>query len=310
MIFAIGQEDIHKIDESAMSDLVSDIMLHGHYIECNAEVRELIKTIIERNGSTTQKQLFAKYKGFDITKEFRQYLTTVVVSDIKEQETKLLASKESCVLMENSREWSVYQNIIGCYKNDRSFSNLFTLLEMAKQKRRIIAEESGGKTNLLQVFKNKNDNDYLNVARYKFCIVFDRDTNDANSFSPQNNSLFRFLCNKDSDTIRNEDIYTLDLGNYVWHMWYRREIENYFPKSQFEKLKYSLTIPESDDSFYKKADEKYKKTNGAKYNKNDLPNLTNEMDRCKYDNNLQQFNINGINVSELQLFLLKLLKII
>lgn len=48
----------------------------------------------------------------------------------------------------------------------------------------------------------------------------------------------------------------------------------------------------------------------AGYSKDKLPSLTSKMSRKKYESGLKHFYVNGEDLSELQLFLLKLVRII
>jgi hypothetical protein len=268
---------------------------------------DIIRASIEKHGSTTQKELSLQYKGFDISQEVRKYYSTIIVSDFSQEELNTLISKDSKVLIENGPyEWPIYQNIIGTYGNDRRYKNLFRALKEAQKEGRISCLHGGGHTTYIRIIEQNNQADYRNVFQHKACIVFDRDTDDATSFDKEKNPLFRFLCGKDSSTLTNNDIYGLNQQGYIWHAWYKRTIENYFPDRQFSNIGVDTSsIP--TDSLMR---DYYKFGNLPQYDKNKLKDLKEGMSRSDYENGLKHFIVNDEDISELQLFLLKLVKII
>jgi hypothetical protein len=90
-------------------------------------------------------------------------------------------------------------------------------------------------------------------------------------------------------------------------MWYKRSIENYFPNEAYEYL--GLNTDSITDTT---AERDYLNIEECLrgYKKHKLPLLTCAMSRKKYEDNLKHFNVNGEDLSEIQLFLLKLVRII
>jgi hypothetical protein len=84
---------------------------------------------------------------------------------------------------------------------------------------------------------------------------------------------------------------------------------NYFPDSSYVTCSYNPIViwpADPTDRNYKKIVDKGK----GRFHKEDLPKLANSMSRYDYENGLQHFIVNGQDMSELQLFLLKIVKII
>lgn len=309
MIFKISNRFITSVPSASVSDFMSDIMEHGHYVDCDYKVQQSLIQAIDTNGSTTQKELLRKYKRFDVTNELRTYLTTIDTDNYTQDQLMIMVSVPSYILMENLREWPIYQSLIGTYKKDRMFSNLFQLLEMSKCNKQLQPLQSGGVGDMKQVFETYNKNVLKDVAAHKMCFVFDRDTNGSDKFSW--NGTIKFLSGKDKvEELNNGQIYTLQQRNYIWHMWYRRDIENYFPEKCFIALGYSVKDPSLVGSYYVKAEEKYIKGEFGKYDKNDTSHLPAAMSKADYEVGLQTFIINGLSINELQLLLLKFVKII
>ena len=91
-------------------------------------------------------------------------------------------------------------------------------------------------------------------------------------------------------------------------MWYKRSIENYFPNEAYVAANMD---PSSIKETGKQRDYvKITKYNISGYDKNKLQSLTLTMSRKQYEDNLKHFYFNDEELSELQLFLLKLVRII
>jgi hypothetical protein len=307
MIFKITS--LETIKDTEIADICCGIIETGHYIDCNGEVRAHICRAIEQNGSTLQKELFRKYRRFDITHEVRKYFTTIDISNHSVKELKIIYSKPSRLLIEHSaNEWSVYQSMIGAYKNDRKYQNLFCELERAKNEQRISYLHGGGYGNYPALIRQNNEREYCNVFKYKVCIIVDRDTDTASYYDVNKNGLWLFLCNKNADSLTDDDIYVLNQPEYIWHMWYKRSIENYFPNERYAAIGVnvaSIPLDRNDRDYYK-----FENGTPLGYNKNNLSKLPKGMGRTNYENGLKHFIVNGEDLSELQLLLLKLVKII
>lgn len=306
MIVNIDYDYVRGISGQRLSDQCSMIISNGHYIDCDGVTRETISNAINGFGSKTQKDMFRCYKGFDITQEFRMYLTTI---DVKEFALSLepLLQEPSELLVENSvYEWEVYKYLPEVYKHDPQFKNLFALLSKSISDKRLTCLHGGGHTQYGQIIEQKNRERYRGVYKWKCCAIFDRDTEDDASFDIQKNHHFVFFCGKNYDAVSMDDVYSLSQRDgWIWHMWYKRAIENYFPKERYEEL----GIPVGDDgiSDYTNIGSDYK---SCGYKKDLLPKLAKGMSRTMYEQNLKRFVVNGVGMSEMQLLLLKIVKIV
>ena len=92
-------------------------------------------------------------------------------------------------------------------------------------------------------------------------------------------------------------------------MWHKRAIENYFPDSRYENIGCDVSAmsrlrPEQRDYF------KIENKTVKGYDKNSLDRLLEGLDRNMLEANLKKFRIGDKEYSEMELFLLKLVKII
>jgi len=310
MIFHIDASFTAIVTREQLSDICCAMIQGRQYVDCNSDIQKEITRAIDEHGSSSQKELFRKFRGFDITSELRHFLTVYSLDqDTSLAELNIILQKPSRVLVENGPfEWEVYKRIIGTYKSDRQFKNLFLLLEQAKHRGMLEHLHGGGYTTYPSLLQNLDNGEYKHVSRYKICILFDRDTDGAHLFDIQKNTLFQFLCGKKSTEMTEDDIYVLSQSTYIWHMWYKRTIENYFPDKQYSALGIDVShFPVSNEARdYFKIDRD--SANG--YDKNKLSKLAEKMSRNDYEGNLKRFVVDGQQVSEIQLLLLKMIKII
>lgn len=307
MIFKISTQFANSNRAEHLADICCKMICNRHYISCDSATRELINASVEKHGSTLQKELLLQYKGFDITNELWKYLTSIDVDAFSYSMLDIMLAQPSRLLIENSyNEWNTYKSIMGAYKHDKKYKNLFIALELAKKEGRISYLHGGGHTTYVSLIEQNNSCDYAGIFKYKVCIIFDRDTDNASYYDMQKNALFKFLCGKDHTQITNEDVYSLNQLGYIWHMWYKRAIENYFPNIRFQAVGVDTTLIPVD----KEERDFYNFGNIPSYSKNKLAQLPQDMGRDEYEKGLKKFVINGEEITELQLLLLKLVKII
>ena len=311
MIFKIDKTYAKTIEGATLSDLCCKMIEKGHYIDCESDTRSLIEKSIQSNASKTQMEWFRCFKGFSITAELRKYLTTISVdgNTYSLDDLNRMIGKESRVLVENGPyEWNAFKKMIGVFERDRKYKNLFQLLVKARNNKYLLDLHCGGCSMIIALINQQEQGEYQNVFTVKSCTVFDRDTNDV-SYSREKNSLFRFFCNKDCTSIKEEDIYTFNQSPYHWHMWYKREIENYFTDECYAKEGVDVTDFPADlnDRDYFAID----KSSAPGYDKPKLSSVAEHMSRADYDTIApRKFTVDGELLSEIQLLLLKLVKII
>ncbi|MDE6227078.1 MAG: hypothetical protein K2M63_06135 [Muribaculaceae bacterium] len=301
-----------------MSDLVCLACSKGHYIKADKESIRLIRTYVKENGSTNEKERFrAHTELFDITESLEKYLTTFDVKpNFPLHDLEYLMNEPARIVIENAnKEWDVYKHIIDIYKSDKQFSDIFTLLKKAKDEKRLKGDHAGGTGEIKDtVDREPYMVESKNIRLKKTLALFDRDTDDNLHYDGNKNSLFKFFSGKDYTEIKEEDIYTLNQDEPFWHMWYKRAIENYFPDVQYVKAGFDvsgirgLTLEERD----------YKLLGGNKthpalirgYKKDSVKSLVNGLSREQLERSLKKFNIDGMEISEMQLFLLKMVRIL
>lgn len=307
MIFQIDQTFYDKVTAPDRAQLYCDMILHGHYVDCHPKLRESFYADIATHGSTLQKNLLEKDPSLNIPTRFRQHLTSLDVNSFSFEQLQAMVEKPALLLVENeANERQVYYEIIRKYaKKDKSFKSLFVKLEESIDNGDLDFDQAGGYSQLGPLFESHDKVKYQGTAKLKICMLTDRDTDNNTSYDRNKNVFFEFVCGKDSNTIVEGDIYTTSQSPIIWHMWYFRAIENYFPPKQFIGLGLDPTKAETVPS-----DWHYKNLSSIPgYKKKNLSQLTKGMSIDDYEDGLQHFPSSG-GPSEMQLFLLKLVRII
>lgn len=313
MIFRINPGFINSCPPARLSDIACAAARNGHYLRTDRHSRSAIRDAVRQHGSTTEKQRFRAHTSmFDPAGNLGRFLRTIeITEDYPPNAFFYLVAGNARLILENANhEWKVYKYFIDLYSNHRELGDCLRLLRDAKEKKTIKAVHSGGWTEMLKIadsepFRHNGEN----LRLLKTCMVFDRDTDTADVYDGTKNALFRRLSGKRYDNIAEADIYHLDPATPVWHMWHKRAIENYFPDSQYRRIGCDVSgisglWPEQRDYF------KIESKSVKGYDKNSLDRLLEGLDRNMLEANLKKFRIGDNEYSEMELFLLKLVKII
>lgn len=323
MIFDLSTDFIKNTKPSLLSDLVAQIISHEHYLTFPGEVVDLLWKVVETNSSSTQTDMWLQNQEYlSPTTEVKTYLTTVSDTGYSYDDLMIMASKPSVILLENTREWDVYKSMIDAYCSDSTYGNLFRILQRASDISicgKLVPRQAGGFNEMPHCITDlRNTEGYGDLLKKKLYVVFDRDTTSATAPLNENKKpLFQKLCGKTHLTVTDADNFSLSQPEYIWHMWYRRAIENYFPDRAYLAIGYTLKrgAANFESNYYGLPEDSYahgrvSKKSLKKSLKNDLGSLAAQMTKALYDVNLQSFTLGGITVNEIQLFLLKLLKVI
>jgi len=158
----------------------------------------------------------------------------------------------------------------------------------------------------------------MGILKYKVATLFDSDRNDNNSISHEQKLIIEFIKNK---KVNSCDVIHEDTDIIVWHMLYKRELENYVPKDllmQHENISTSLEkiqCMSQDEYDFTKFEDMLKKEVDVK---NVFPELfltqwTKDKleQRCAHHKvNIELPNGTLEQVSEMEQILLKIAKII
>lgn len=328
MIVKVGRKFFKRTlaeQEKDASELIT-LLSRGHFLLMEPDVKRELYTLVDSKLLNWQKEIFDESDELlDPTAMMKRWLRTVNFYDFTEKQRQILLQTPSELMVENGHnEWPVYKRIIHAYKEDKMYSSVFSYIESSIINNNLKSHHLGGKGEIPATLDFKEtDDEFQNLYKYKVCVLFDRDTDSDVGFARDNSRLFLKLCDKDYDKVDYNDIYKLDFGSgYIWHSWYKRAIENYFPKSEYEKIGLNMNdypldqksydyvkFPIESTNEWKKAHKSKKEKKELRYDKGMLSRIGSDMNKNNYESTLKIFNVEGIDLSEFQLFLLKIAKI-
>lgn len=295
---------------------VVNVLSHGHFILPSKGLLDEIIDQAQRHGTQSMIELVKNATNlFSPSCSMRKLLTTICVNDYNKEQLTMLLFKPSELLVENApHEWNVYRRMIHAYEKDATYGiGVFSYIGNRVRENMLVPENAGGCTNIEAMLNLKNDvkGEYRGLYRKKVCIIFDRDTDSDKVYDERNKrNLLESFTGKVYEDINDDDIYKLDFGNdYVWHMWYKREIENYLPESAYRArgVNIDLAISSPNGYDYYRFDHEDKRLN---YNKKILQYMGTSLDCDYYNSSTKHFSVDRRDLSEMQLLLLKIAQIV
>ncbi len=316
MIAHIHHQYISTCDPKWIANLLVTLAENNHMVDCDPETQELMEQCVAKHSGTSDRELIGNASLYEITSLKRKYLTTIEVDGTFTEDRYLnLFGNPSLVLVENGPyEWPVYKMMIDVYKNDRKFKNIYAVLLNAVSGRHRTLQElhagGNGAFEALIVSKEKSP-EYQGLTTLKIYPVTDSDRVSENAgYLPTPKKLYRFFCgmNSKTDDVDRAYIDTLKQPLYHWHMWRKRAIENYFPPEAFEKINLNVdryrnySIPER---YFIRVENEIEG-----YDKKNLVHVAESMSRNDYEAISDKLIIEGEEMSEIRLFLLKMAKVV
>jgi len=317
MIAHIDYTYICKCDPAWTAKLIHTLAHNNHLADCDNETQRFIEKCVHQHLGTIDKEIVSNTPLYEITSLKRKHLTTIEVNGSFTQPVYLhLFGEPSLVLLENAPyEWPVYKMMMDVYKNDREFKSIYAvLLKAANGQHRTLKTLNAGGNGLFAAMIDSHEKmpEYKGLTRYKIYPVTDSDRDSENAdYLPTPKKLYRLFCGLDDTNKEDVDrslIDTLDQPHYNWHMWRKRAIENYFPPEAYENIGLNAdqyrnhNLPER---YFKKVDNEIKG-----YQKKDLKRVASSMSRKEYEAISDKLTINGAEMSEIRLFLLKMVKVV
>lgn len=162
-----------------------------------------------------------------------KYLTRIIVGtaegEVHPKEAFKIVNYEAILIVENGANDGNF--IHGLAKNYSMFSerkSIYQLVEDAFKKVRIICSNGGGVGGLpAQIDSHLKK--YRAIASYKFFVLFDSDRSASTEINRKHRKLLEVLKNRKFD-IDDATEWVFQKGDlYLWHMLYKREMENYVP---------------------------------------------------------------------------------
>lgn len=266
-------------------------------------------------------------EGTYIDRSREKYLTTLKIGlqedEIHPEIAFNILNYPSIIIVENAaNDWKFIRGIINKYANHPKRRSIYMFLKKALDNLLLIAEQAGGKGQIKSRFEDLKEHRYKDIYCYKIMTLFDSDRSNNKSLNDEQKSLIKNFKGKEVDytTAIHEDS---DL--IVWHMFYKRELENYVPVDVLideipltTKEKTDLTSKSAEEIDFLDYEESLKNNPNHIVVKRDFPELfLKEWTRDKIEKRCEEHKVsielpNGTleEVSEIEQLLLKIAKII
>ena len=248
ILIVLMDTNIHFIDIKSIESIFYDES--GKYIFG-------LNSISEMHLSTSQKvalkEFLSKKSRISITSLHRQHLVCIVVGTDKDNEEMhpesayQLIKERSKIIVENGiNDWKFIQGICQKYSSGKTKRrSIYQLVDKAIRDGAIEPENSGGVGEVIKVAQRWiQDDRYKNIFRYKLMAIFDSDKKDPNELTKHKKKIEYFK--KRQVTKATDCEYELtDL--ILWHVLYKKKIENYIPLNALFNNVTSISQDQKDD---------------------------------------------------------------
>jgi hypothetical protein len=265
-------------------------------------------------------------EGTYIDRSREKYLTTLKIGlqegEINPEIAFKILKNPSIIIVENAtNDWKFVKGVIYKYAKHPTRRSIYMLLKNSLDNLLLTAEQAGGKGQIRNRFEDLKEHRYKDIHRYKIMTLFDSDRSNSNSLNHEINILINYLKSKNVDYT---NAIHEDSDLIIWHMFYKRELENYVPVDILinelpltPEEKTGLTGKTSEELDFTDYEE-YLASNKPVNVKNDFPEVfLKEWTRDKIEERCKDHKVlveipNGTltEVSEIEQILLKIAKII
>lgn len=310
MIFVLD-ESLETIDIRAngiLAKLIVGIVEKKHYVKASFRVWQWVEEEVLNSQflGVVDIELIRKNSEFrDVTGVMVANLSQINVGYgqgcIEPCRAILLVNKPSYVVVENeANDWPVLRKWIELMKNDRTFKSVNMLVEKKKCDGELRPYNAGSGGQIINTLTRRVA-EFHELSGYKVMSVYDSDKETVGA------------------ELSNEKKKIQDFSNenqLMNHILYKREMENYFSLKCYIEARMAdegLVYPSAQSWDYEDV-ENYIKDSSIKqhYKKRDLPELSNYINKPDLMEITahHQLTHNGVNISEIQLLILKFAKLV
>jgi hypothetical protein len=270
-------------------------------------------------------------KSTYVTQLHKRFLTQLVIGEnrgeIHPNDAFKIISERSKIILENGiNDFKFIVGVCQKYTNHKQRGSIYQLIKQAIDNEDLEHDNAGGIGEIVKRINYWRDaKRFDNIYIYKLITVFDSDKLSKNDYTQTNKALLKFLKCKASLSGLPSDYYYELSDKLIWHMWYKKKLENYVPLSVLKTNIAILTPPQIANLESKTDDEldfiEYNKENigiGKSNIKDHFPEmfLTNfsfgELEKKCEHHKVRVETANGVFelISEMEEVLIKIAKII
>jgi hypothetical protein len=218
--------DVVDIDSFLSTILNED----GEYIFNEAKFSEIGLSPIDKRRLEDFFTILLKNYPY-LTKVKRKYLTTLHIgledNEISPQLALKILSNPSKIIVENAvNDWKFIRGIVAKYAKHPERKSIYLFIKNSVEILALEAEHAGGKGQIRNRFEDLKDHRYKDIYQYKLMTIFDSDRDNNITLNHEQNALINYFKGK---AVGYEDARHENSDSIIWHMFYKREVENYVP---------------------------------------------------------------------------------
>jgi hypothetical protein len=278
-IFQTQDDDMQSI----LADILVELLKNKHFIDTSSIASIFFdndnKYIFHQNKiaqahlSDTKRHNLKDYiekkinENLNLTKNYKNHLTHLTIGtdegEIHPRDALKILTERSKIILENRiNDGKFIKGICQKYtssKINKQRSSIYVLIDRSIKEGIIDFENAGGLPAIANTIQSWIDDPrYNNIYKYKLMAIFDSDKEHIHVFNKTKHSnhisLIEYLKNrKISDPLTKTDISYEDNDLIIWHILYKRQIENYIPLDILFK-KALLITPDQKDHLSSKSE--------------------------------------------------------
>jgi len=256
VLTVLMETNIHLINFESINDIFyneNDVYIF--------DLNTISKIHLSARQRISLKEFLNKRNRSNITNLHKQHLIHIFVG-INEKNKEIhpeglykIITERSKIIVENGiNDWKFIRGVCQKYGSSKiKRRSIYQLIHRAIKDEIIESENCGGVGEITKVTQRwMNADRYKNIFRYKLLAIFDSDKKKQNELTRHKNKIEFFKEKKIDDAI-DCDYKPTDL--IIWHILYKRKIENYIPLDVLFSDIPSITQTQKDNLFAKTDEE-------------------------------------------------------
>lgn len=261
-IFQTQDDDMQSI----LADILIELLKDNHFIDPRSiasiffdnENRYIFsKNKIAKSYLSDTKRdylkLYITNNRKPITSLYRDHITHITIGtdagEINPRDAHKILTERSKIIVENRiNDGKFIQGIAQKYSSHKKRGSIYLLITRAFKLRTIECDHAGGIGEIIKTTQFLiKDQGYDYIYKYKLMTIFDSDKSHINHFNTRYTKLIEFLKNRTicNPPATNDIIYEKD-DLIIWHILYKRKIENYIPLDILFKKATLITQDQKD----------------------------------------------------------------
>lgn len=258
LIIALMETNLHFIDFKSI-----EAIFYNERREYIFDSNVTAKTYLSANERRQLKEVLSKKSHVPITSLHKQHLRHIIIGIDKHNEEihpknayKIITERSKIIVENGINDWKFIKGICQKYSSGKTKrKSIYELLTQAIKDELIEPDNCGGVGEIAKVTQRWIETPrYKNIFKYKLMAIFDSDKTDLNESTPHKSKI-EYFKRRTIGTTQPIDCGHEPTDLIIWHILYKRKIENYIPLNVLFKSITSITQYQKDDLNSKLHDE-------------------------------------------------------